>query len=430
MTKKADSVSPATCRDRRRVVITGMGALTPVGLNVEACWENIVAGRSGVQFELLAAENGFASQIAGRVHDFHPEEWLPAREARRMPRFAQLALVAAIQAVCDANLEMSATDLTRVGVILGTAFGGAMDETQEAARIYYERGPLRISPFYMVRMLPNIASHHISCYFDTAGYINTIVAACASGTQAIGEAAEVIRRGAADVVIAGGSESQTGGVALASMSVMGGLSTRNHEPARASRPFERNRDGVVGSEGAGVVVLESLEHAQRRGARVHAEILGFAAASDTSHITHPDPDGCAAARAMQWALADARLRPEQINLISAHATSTLLGDAAETKAIKLVFGDAAYHIPVNAAKSMTGHMSGASGAFETILCVKSIQTGVLHPTINYDEPDPECDLDYVPNVARHAEVQYALKNSFGFGGQNSCLILGRFFEQM
>jgi 3-oxoacyl-[acyl-carrier-protein] synthase II len=410
------------------VVSTGLGALSPVGLNLETSWDSVIAGRSGVRFEPLAAENGFASQISGRVHDFRPDEWIPAREARRMPRFAQLALVAAIQAVRDANLELSTIDRERIGVIIGTAFGGAMDETQEAARVYYEKGPQRISPFYMVRMLPNIASHHISCYFDTAGYINTIVAACASGTQAIGEATEVIRRGAAEVVIAGGSESQTGGVALASMSVMGGLSTRNHEPDRASRPFERNRDGVVGSEGAGVVVLESLEHARQRGAHIHAEILGFAAASDTSHITHPDPDGRAAARAMHWALADARLRPEQISLISAHATSTLLGDVAETRAIKLVFNDAANHIPVNAAKSMTGHMSGASGAFETILCVKSIQTNMLHPTINYDEPDPECDLDYVPNVARHAEVQYALKNSFGFGGQNA-VILGRFSDQ-
>jgi 3-oxoacyl-[acyl-carrier-protein] synthase II len=289
---------------------------------------------------------------------------------------------------------------------------------------------LRISPFYMVRMMSNIAAHHISCHFDTAGYINTVVAACASGTQAIGEATEVIRRGAADVMIAGGSESQTGGVALASMSVMGGLSTRNHEPERASRPFDRNRDGAVGAEGAGVIILESLEHARQRGARIYAEILGFAAASDTSHISHPDPEGRAAARAMQWALADASLHPEDVNLISAHATSTLLGDVAETKAIKLVFGDSAYHIPVNAAKSMTGHMSGGSGAFETILCVKSIQTGMLHPTINYDEPDPECDLDYVPNVSRCADVQYALKNSFGFGGQNSCVILGRLSDQV
>jgi 3-oxoacyl-[acyl-carrier-protein] synthase II len=424
------SNSPSGREQRCRVVVTGLGALTPVGLNVETCWDNMIAGRSGVRFEPLAAENGFASQIAGRVHDFRPDEWLPAREARRMPRFAQLALVAAMEAVRDADLEMSSIDRTRVGVIIGTAFGGAMDETQEATRAYYDKGPLRISPFYMVRMMPNIASHHISCHFDTAGYINTVVAACASGTQAIGEATEVIRRGAADVMIAGGSESQTGGVALASMSVMGGLSTRNHEPERASRPFDRSRDGAVGAEGAGVIILESLEHARRRGAHIFAEILGFAAASDTSHISHPDPEGRAAARAMQWALADARLHPEDVNLISAHATSTLLGDVAETKAIKLVFGDTAYHIPANAAKSMTGHMAGASGAFEMILCVKSIQTGMLHPTINFDEPDPECDLDYVPNVSRCADVQYALKNSFGFGGQNSCLVLGRLSDQV
>jgi 3-oxoacyl-[acyl-carrier-protein] synthase II len=409
---------------RTRVVITGLGAVTPIGLDVPSSWDNLVNGRSGTRFEQQAADQGFACQVAGRVQGFRPEDYIAAREARRMPRFAQLAVAAAVQAVRDSNLDIQNEDRERVGVLMGTAFGGAMDESQEAAKTLIERGPMKVSPFYMVRMLPNMAAHHVSCYFDTQGYTSTVVVACASGTQAIGEATEVLRRGHADVMLAGGAESQLSPLAVASMSVIGGFTTHNEEPEKASRPFDRNRDGIVGSEGAALVVLETLEHARRRGARIHAEVLGYATSADTSHVSHPDPEGRASARAMASAMADAGLGIDQIAYISAHATATVQGDVAETRAIKLAFGERAYDVPISAAKSMTGHMSGGSGAFETVACVKTIETGLIHPTINLDEPDPECDLDYVPNVARQAQVRCALNNSFGFGGQNACLVLG------
>ncbi len=408
----------------KRVVITGLGAVTPIGLDMPGNWESLLQGRSGITFQPEAAQHGFPCQVAGRVPDFKPEAYMPAREARRMPRFAQLALAAAIQAVCDSGLDMPNENRERVGVFMGTAFGGSMDESQEAARAFFERGPMKVSPFYMVRLLPNMATHHISCHFETQGYINTAVVACASGTQAIGEATAVLRRGQADVMLAGGSESQISPLAMSSMSVIGGFTTRNDPPEKASRPFDKTRDGIVGSEGGAVVVLETLEHAQRRGAHIYAEVLGFAASSDTAHVSHPDPEGLPAARAMKWAMEDAGVQVGQVDYISAHATATPQGDVSETRAIKLALGEHAYDIPISAAKSMTGHMSGASGAFETIICAKVIETGIIHPTINYEEPDPECDLDYVPNAARQAQVRYALNNSFGFGGQNACLVLG------
>jgi 3-oxoacyl-[acyl-carrier-protein] synthase II len=409
---------------RTRVVITGLGALTPIGLDVASNWDSLINGRSGTHFEQEAANQGFPCHVAGRVLDFKPENIIPAREARRMPRFAQLAVAAAVQAVRDANLDLPNIDRERVGVLMGTAFGSAMDESQDAAKTLIERGPMKISPFYMVRMLPNMAAHHISCYFDTKGYTSTVVVACASGTQAIGEATEVLRRGHADVMLAGGTESQLSPLALASMSVIGGFTTHNEEPERASRPFDKNRDGIVGSEGSAVVVLETLEHAQQRGAHIYAEVLGYATSSDTSHVSHPDPEGRASARAMIWAMHDAQLSIDQIDYISAHATSTPQGDVAETRAIKLALGERAYDIPISAAKSMTGHMSGGSGAFETLACAKMIETGLIHPTINYCDPDPDCDLDYVPNLARPAALRHVLNNSFGFGGQNACLALG------
>src|SRR5512136_131977 len=409
---------------RRRVVITGLGALTPIGLDAPSNWDSLVNGRSGTRFEQQAADQGFACQVAGRVQGFKPEDYIPAREARRMPRFAQLAVAAAVQAVRDSHLDLQHEVRERVGVLMGTAFGGAMDESQEAAKTLIERGPMKVSPFYMVRLLPNMAAHHVSCYFDTQGYTSTVVVACASGTQAIGEATEVLRRGHADVMLAGGTESQLSPLAVASMSVIGGFTTHNEEPEKASRPFDKSRDGIVGSEGAALVVLETWEHARRRGARIYAEVLGYANSADTSHVSHPDPEGCASARAIRWAMGDAGVGVDQIDYISAHATATVQGDVAETRAIKPAFGERAYDVPISAAKSMTGHMSGGSGAFETVACVNTIGTGIIHPTINLDDPDPECDLDYVPNVARQAQVRCALNNSFGFGGQNACLVLG------
>lgn len=408
---------------RTRVVITGLGALTPVGLDVSSSWEGLLSARTGTRLEPQAAVEGFSCHIAARVQGFEPEDYVPAREARRMPRFAQLAVAAAQQAVRDSGLDMQNINRERTGVLMGTAFGGSMDESLEAAKAYLNKGPMKVSPFYMIRLLPNMAAHHVSVSYGLQGYISTVVVACSSGTQAIGEATEVIRRGKADIMLAGGTESQLSPLALASMAVIGGFTSHNDDPEHASRPFSKTRDGVVGAEGAAVVVLESLEHAQQRGARIYAEILGYATSADTAHATHPDPEGRAAARAMNWSMCDAGVNLDQIDYISAHATATVQGDASEVRAIKQVFGERAYDIPISAAKSMTGHMSGGSGAFETVVCAKTIETGVIHPTANYDVPDPECDLDCVPNVARQVKVRYALNNSFGFGGQNACLII-------
>lgn len=400
-----------------------MGAITPLGLDVESSWEALLAGRSGITFDKNHEAAGLTCQIWGQIYDFEPQEWISAREARRMPRFAQLAVAAAIQAVHDSKLDLSSVSNERVGVVIGTAFGGTLIETQEATRVMIEKDAMRVSPFYLLRMLPNVGTYHICHHFDIVGYSNTIVTACASGTQAIGEAAEVIRRGQADVVIVGGTDCSVCELGVASMCVMHGLSTRNHEPERASRPFERSRDGFVPGEGCAMLVLESLQHAQRRGAKLYAEIVGYAASVETHHIIQPDLEGRAAARTMCWALEDAGIQPSEIDYISAHAAGTPLGDKAETNGIKHAFGDLAYQIPISSTKSMTGHMSGGSGAFEVIACIQSIQTGMIHPTINYEEPDPDCDLDYVPNVPRQADVKYALSNSFGIGGQNACLVL-------
>ncbi len=411
---------------RRRVVITGLGAVSPVGLTAEATWESLVAGRSGVSLITEINVEQYPTRIGGLVRGFEPDQYMDRKEARRMGRYCQLAVAAAGMALQDAGLSSGNFDREATGVIVGTSGGGAIEECEKACRILLSKGGMRISPFFPVTVSLNVAAHHISYTYGLDGYSSTVVTACASGTQAIGEATEVIRRGAADIMLAGGTESGICELSVAAFSVARGYSRRNDEPERASRPFDVERDGFVPAEGTGIVVLEDLAHALKRDAQIYAEVLGYAGTADTYHLIAPDPQGKAAARAMVRAIEDARLSAEDVDYINAHGTSTPLGDVAETVAIKRAFGERAYHIPISATKSMTGHLIGAAGGVEAIASVLTIRDNVIHPTINLDNPDPECDLDYVPHVARKAEVDVALSNSFGLGGQNACLVIGRY----
>jgi 3-oxoacyl-[acyl-carrier-protein] synthase II len=349
---------------------------------------------------------------------------MDAKPARRMARFGQLAVAAAGMAVKDACLEITPENAARVGVVMSNSIG-SVGTTEKNYQALQERGWHRVHPLFMPLILPNMVSANVSIHVGATGYNTTVVTACAGGTTAVGEGAEAIRRGAADVILAGGADAPICEMTLIGMSLIGALSTRNDPPEKASRPFDAERDGFVAGEGAAVLILESLEHAQARGARILAEVLGYGATADAFHITGPEPSGEASARAIQLALSDAGLPADAIDCVNAHATSTPLGDKIETVAIKRALGKHAYRIPVSANKSMTGHMFAASGAVEAMACVMSIDRGVIPPTINYEHPDPECDLDYVPNVAREQEVNHVLSTSFGFGGHNACLVLGR-----
>ena len=343
-----------------------------------------------------------------------------------MGRYSQLAVAAAGMALADAGLTPSNIDSEKTGVIVGTSGGGAVEECEKACRILLTKGGMRISPFFPVTVSLNVAAHHISCIHSLEGYSSTVVTACSSGTQAIGEATEVIRRGAAQVMVAGGTESGICELSIAAFTTARGYSRRNDEPEKASRPFDADRDGFVPAEGAAMLILEELGHALVRGARIYAEVLGYGGTADTYHLIAPDPEGKAAARAMILAVEDAQVSLDDIDYINAHATSTVLGDTAETMAIKRAFGERAHSIPISATKSMTGHLMGAAGALEALASVLTIRDHVVHPTINLDNPDPLCDLDYVPHVARQVPVNVALSNSFGLGGQNACLVLGRY----
>jgi 3-oxoacyl-[acyl-carrier-protein] synthase II len=409
---------------RRRVVITGMGAITPLGQSVSEFWDNLVQGRSGIAEMTLCDTTGYPCKVAGEVKDWNPEAFIDRREARRMARFSQFAVAAARQAVEDAGLDLASLDLTRVGVVLGNGNGG-YPNIEEAVRTIVEKGGMRMDPLFMPKSLPNMAAAQVSLQLGLKGYNSTVVTACAAATQAIGDAVEVVRRGRMEVVLAGGTEAGISQLGLGAFSVMRALTSRNDQPERASRPFDKDRDGFIPSEGAAVFVLETLEHARARGARILAEVAGSSACADAYHIVAPCADGEGAARAIRWALEDAGVRPDEIDYINAHGTSTPLNDPAETVAIKAALGEQAYQIPVSSTKSMIGHALGASGALETVAAVMTIQTGVIHPTANYETPDPQCDLDYVPNTARRADVRTVLKNSFGFGGQNACLVLRR-----
>lgn len=417
----------ASLYDRRghRVVVTGLGAVTPLALTAEETWQGLLAGRSGIARVTSFDPTAYSTHIAGEVKGFDPENYMDRREARRMARFSQLAVAAARMALEDAKLEIGEDDAADVGVVLGNSVGSILDLEAGIQRIFQGQGQ-RLSPLFMVTVIPNMAAYHISHILGARGYSSTICTACAAGTQAIGEAAAVIRRGQARVMIAGGSDANVCETGLAGFAAMRAMSTRNEEPTRACRPFDRDRDGFVAAEGSAILILESLEHALQRGARIYAEIAGHGAISEGYHLAAPDPTADGAVRAMHMALQDAGIAPECVDYINAHGSATPLNDVMETLAIKRVFGERAYQIPISATKSMIGHAMGAAGAIEAVVCVLTIRDNIIHPTINLENPDPECDLDYVPLSARRAQVNVALSNSFGLGGQNACLIVKRF----
>jgi beta-ketoacyl-acyl-carrier-protein synthase II len=409
-----------------RVVVTGLGAISPLGLNVKEFWEGLTSGRSGIGRITQFDASALPCQIAGEIKGFDPRHYIDTKEARRLARCSQVALAAAREAVADAGYEQGFADQERVGVTLGTAIGG-LDKVDEGSIVLRKHGHGRVSPFTVPEAVSNMPAHHISKTFRALGPLTTIVTACASGTQAVGEAAEVIRRGHTDVMITGGVEAFISDLTIAGFVAMRAMPVSyNDAPERASRPFDKNREGFVFAEGSAVLILERLEVALARGAHIYAEVLGHASSSDAFHVAAPDPSGAGAIRAMKWALRNSGVTPEEIDYINAHGSSTPLNDAGETVAIKSVFGEQAYNIPISSTKSMIGHPMGAAGALEATACALTIQHGLIHPTVNYETPDPECDLDYVPNVARPATVRTTLSNSFGLGGQNACLVLRKF----
>jgi len=413
--------------ERVRVVITGMGAMTPLGETPEEYWKNLAAGTSGIGPMTLCDPEGYPCQISGEVSGFDPNTYIGSKEGRRMARFTQLAVAAALQAVENASYDISKDDPYRVGVLLGNGNGG-FPTLEENCRILADRGGMRMSPFFFPMILPNMAAAAVSRYVGAHGYNSTATTACAASNQALGEAMTVIRRGTADVMIAGGSEAGISLLGLSGFAVMRALSTRNDEPQKASRPFDSGRDGFIPSEGSVIMVLESLDHALARGVNILAELSGFGSTSDAGHPVQPEESGSSAAAAMQMALADADVALDQVDYINAHGTSTPLNDALETVAIKRLFGNLAYKIPISSTKSMIGHSLGAAGSLDAAACVKTITEATIHPTVNLEDPDPDCDLDYVPNQARAADVQVALSNAFGFGGQNACLVFRKYVE--
>lgn len=410
---------------RRRIVVTGIGCISPLANNWSETWKALVAGVSGVAPITKFDASRYKTRFAAEAKNFDPVALLGAKEARRMDRFTQFALAAGLQAVEHSGLKIDETNRDRVGAVIGTGIGGVSTMTEQLT-VLAERGPDRVSPFLVPMMLADTAPGMLAIQLGIRGPNLAIITACATGSNTIGEAAEVIRRGSADVVLAGGAEAAVIPLALAGLGAMTALSTRNDDPQRASRPFDRNRDGFVIGEGATVLVLESLEYAQGRGAQILAEVTGYGTSDDAYHISAPAENGAGAALCMKLALESAGLRPQDIDYINAHGTSTLLNDKSETAAIKTTFGAQAYKIPVSSTKSMTGHLLGASGALEAAVCVQVIQEGLMPPTINYETLDPECDLDYVPNQARRKNVRHVMSNSFGFGGHNATLILSRF----
>ncbi len=406
-----------------RVVITGMGVISPIGTGLEAFWQSLVAGKSGIRPISRFDTSEYPCRLAAEV-DFDPGLYIERREARKMDRFTQLAVVASRMAMDDSGAGGRLVP-ERSGVLMGTGIGG-MESLAREFEVLSNKGPGRVSPFFIPMMIANMAAGQVAIDLGLKGPINTVMTACASGTSAVGEGFMVIRRGDADLMVCGGSEASILPMALAGFCSMKALSFQNHLGHAACRPFDRRRDGFIMGEGAGIVVLERLEHALARDAHVYAEVAGFGMSADAYHITAPGPQGEGAARAMKEAMRVAGTEPDKVDYINAHGTSTPANDVTETYALKSVFGERAYEIPVSSTKSMIGHLLGAAGAVETIATVLSMKRGIIPPTINYEEPDPECDLDYVPNKARDCEFHVALKNSFGFGGQNACLVLKRY----
>jgi len=410
---------------KKRVVITGVGLVIPTGIGVKTAWENICQGRSGIGPLTRFDPNGFETKIAGEVKGFNPELYIEKKEIKKMDLFIQYALAATKEAIEDAELKITPENCERIGVIVGTGLGG-LPTIERYHKILLEKGPGRISPFFIPMLIANLASGQIAIQFGVKGPNICVVTACATGAHCIGDAFRAILYGDADVMIAGGTEANITPLTIGGFNAMKALSTRNDQPEKACRPFEKNRDGFVVAEGAGVLILEELGFALKRNAKIYAELVGYGYTGDAYHITAPPPDGDGAARCMLMAVRDAGLVPEEIEYINAHGTSTPLNDVTETIAIKKVFGDYAKKIPISATKSMTGHLLGAAGSTEAIFTILSIRDGILPPTINYEEPDPECDLDYVPNVARKKSVNVALSNAFGFGGTNATLVFKKF----
>ena len=411
---------------RPRVVITGLGTISPLGSTIGKLWDGLINGRSGIRKITQFDASALPCQIAGEIPDFDPRDYFSHKEVRRTPRSAQIALAAAVHAVNDAALPDTMPDPERSSVVFGTGVGG-FDFFEEGLNTLRTKGISRVKPYILPSAIPNLPAFLIARHFQCLGPNCTVTPAGATGTQAVGEAAEHIRRGVADVVLTGGTEALISDFTIGGFSAMRALPIQyNDVPEHASRPFDANREGFVFSEGSAVLVLEEYNHAINRNARIYAELVGYASSTDAYHIAAPNPEATGPARAMRWAVEDAGITPDKINYINAHGTSTLLNDATETKAIKTVFGDDAYDIPVSSTKSMVGHSMGASGAIEAVICTLSIHHRIIPPTINYENPDPECDLDYVPNFAREQDINYALSNSFGLGGQNACLVFNHF----
>jgi 3-oxoacyl-[acyl-carrier-protein] synthase II len=412
---------------KKRVVVTGLGCITPLGNDVPTMWQNVISGKSGAGRITRFDASDYRVKIACEVKDFDPVGLFGARDARRMDRFSQLALASASQALENANMIVNDSNRDRFGVIIGSGIGG-LGTLFEQMLVFFDRGPNRVSPFTVPMMLPDSCPALVAIQFGLRGPNYAVVSACATGTNAIGEATEIIRRGAADAMLAGGSDAVIVHIAVAGLGVMHAMSTRNDDPEHASRPFDKNRDGFVLGEGSAVLVLEELEFAKSRGANILAEISGYGITNDAFHITAPAIDGEGAAKCMQLALDDAGLVVNDIGYINAHGTSTPLNDKSETAAIKTVFGEQAYSVPISSTKSMTGHLLGAAGAVEAVVSIKTLNESVLPPTINYEVPDPECDLDYIPNISRSANSDHVMSNSFGFGGHNGTLIFSKYKE--
>lgn len=413
--------------EKRRVVVTGLGLVTPLGIGVEETWNALIQGKSGIQRITSFDASDFPSQIAGEVKGFKPEDYIEPKEIKKMDRFIQFAIAATSMALKDSNLIINEENAERVGVIIGSGIGG-LHTIEHYHTVLLEKGPRKITPFFIPMLVINLASGQISIKFGAKGPNSAVSTACATGTHAIGDAFKIIQRGDADVMIAGGAESVITPLGIGGFTAMKALSTRNDEPEKASRPFDADRDGFVMGEGAGVLILESLDYAVKRGAKIYAEIKGYGMTGDAYHITAPPPRGEGAGRCMRMALKDGEVEPTEVNYINAHGTSTKYNDELETMAIKDVFGEYAYKLAISSTKSMTGHLLGAAGGVESVITVLSIYHGIIPPTINLDNPDPECDLDYVPHKARNMAINYALNNSFGFGGTNACLLFKRFVQ--
>ncbi|MGE4130034.1 MAG: beta-ketoacyl-ACP synthase II [Bdellovibrionales bacterium] len=411
-------------KPQRRVVVTGMGLITPLGLNLAESWDGLVSGRSGIgpitQFDC----SSYDTKIAGEIKGFNPDEYIPKKEQKKMDRFIHLAMAAAKMALADAQFEIKEQEKDRIGTLVGVGMGGLpYIETQN--KILMERGPSRVTPFFIPSVITNMASGQISMAYGFKGPNYAISSACASGAHAIGEATGFIRDGICDVMVVGGMEAVVTPLAIAGFGAMRALSTRNEDPQAASRPWDRDRDGFVLSEGCGMLILEDYEYASQRGAKIYAEVCGFGASSDAYHMTSPSPGGVGAARSMSMCLQDAQVSPEKVDYINAHGTSTPAGDEIETEGIKKVFGDHSKKLWISSTKSMIGHTLGAAGAVESVIAIQALTTGVVPPTINLDNPSADCDLDYVPKTAREKKLSYVLNNSFGFGGTNCSLLFGR-----